>query len=69
MRLISHRGNIEKKINKKENDPDYLLNALDNGFDVEIDLRVNNLDSTVIECFVPVLAILQSKSYHQLLIS
>ena len=42
MRLISHRGNIEKKINKKENDPDYLLNALDNGFDVEIDLRVNN---------------------------
>ena len=33
------------------------------------ELIKNNLDSAVIECFVPVLAILQSKSYHQLLIS
>jgi hypothetical protein len=42
MKFISHRGNIEKKNNKKENDPDYILTALEIGFDVEIDFRVNN---------------------------
>ena len=38
MILISHRGNtagIEKDL---ENKPDYIFNALDKGFDVEIDI-------------------------------
>ena len=39
-RIISHRGNIEGPNPEKENHPDYILNALSKGFDVEIDLRV-----------------------------
>ena len=39
MILISHRGNIYKKIQKLENNPDYIDSALNQGFDVEIDIR------------------------------
>ena len=33
---------MKKKNNKKENEPEYILNALLKGFDVEIDLRVKS---------------------------
>lgn len=36
--LISHRGNICGK-SSLENSPDYIDNALEKGFDVEIDIR------------------------------
>jgi hypothetical protein len=38
MILISHRGNLEGKIPEKENHPDYIDEAIELGFDVEIDL-------------------------------
>ena len=38
MRLISHRGNINKPISLKENTSDYILLALEKGYDVEIDV-------------------------------
>jgi hypothetical protein len=38
MKLISHRGNINGKIPERENSPDYILEALQKGFDVEVDI-------------------------------
>ena len=42
MILISHRGNINGKINELENNPDYINDALIIGYDVEIDIWVIN---------------------------
>jgi hypothetical protein len=42
MIYISHRGNLEGKSEKDENNPDYILNAVDKGFDVEIDVWFKN---------------------------
>ena len=42
MIYISHRGNLEGKSEKDENNPDYILNAADKGFDVEIDVWFKN---------------------------
>jgi hypothetical protein len=41
MKLISHRGNIEKKKKKLENTVSYINSALSLGFDVEIDVWFN----------------------------
>jgi hypothetical protein len=38
MILISHRGNLNGKIENSENEPDYIRRALDAGFDCEIDV-------------------------------
>ena len=38
MKLISHRGNLNGPIPKKENHPDYIYEALQAGYDVEIDV-------------------------------
>mgnify|MGYP001239753836 FL=1 len=38
MILISHRGNLNGKKIDKENSPQYIKNALNEGFDVEIDV-------------------------------
>lgn len=38
MRLISHRGNLNGPIPEKENHPDYIWEALQAGYDVEIDV-------------------------------
>ena len=38
MIYISHRGNIEGKSEKNENNPEYIMKAVDKGFDVEIDV-------------------------------
>tara|TARA_Y100000004_G_scaffold56292_1_gene62667 strand:+ start:700 stop:1146 length:447 start_codon:yes stop_codon:yes gene_type:complete len=38
MILISHRGNLSGKINSRENKPDYVLEAIDAGYNVEIDV-------------------------------
>ncbi len=38
MKLISHRGNINGKIPERENHPDYIDEAIQLGYDVEIDL-------------------------------
>ena len=40
MILISHRGNLNNIDPENENNPDYVNNALDQGFNVEIDVRV-----------------------------
>lgn len=38
MILIAHRGNINGPNPERENHPDYILEALDNGYEVEVDL-------------------------------
>lgn len=40
--FIAHRGNTTGPDPKRENSPDYILEALGEGYDVEIDLRVYN---------------------------
>lgn len=42
MVFISHRGNINGKIDSCENDPVYIDSAISKGFDVEIDVWVTN---------------------------
>ena len=42
MYLISHRGNINSIEKNRENSPDYINEALKNGFDVEVDVRFEN---------------------------
>ena len=42
MILISHRGNLTGPNPKKENHPDYILNALREGYEVEIDVWYTN---------------------------
>ena len=44
MRLIAHRGNINGKNPFYENSPKYCQDAIDKGFDVEIDLRLIDQD-------------------------
>jgi hypothetical protein len=38
MRIISHRGNVNGRLIEVENSPDHIENALNSGFDVEVDL-------------------------------
>jgi hypothetical protein len=38
MILISHRGNIDGRLENVENSPDYITFALNQGYDVEIDV-------------------------------
>jgi len=40
--LISHRGNINGRIEEAENRPDYIDDAIRLGYDVEIDIWVKN---------------------------
>lgn len=42
MILISHRGNIDGPNKKLENSPEYLIMAINSGFDVEVDVWVLN---------------------------
>lgn len=42
MKLISHRGNLCGEKPLYENSPSYIEEAISEGFDVEIDLRVEN---------------------------
>jgi hypothetical protein len=42
MKLISHRGNISGPNPQKENHPNYILNALNKGYEVEIDVWYTN---------------------------
>jgi hypothetical protein len=42
MILISHRGNIDGVHKSYENQVDYINNALNEGFEVEIDVRCHN---------------------------
>ena len=42
MKIISHRGNINGSIPKMENKPEYIINAINLGFDVEVDLWIVN---------------------------
>ena len=41
MKLIAHRGNTNGARPDKENDPEYLLQAVDNGYDCEVDVQVD----------------------------
>lgn len=38
MKLISHRGNIYRSIPERENTPEYIQEALDLGYEVEVDV-------------------------------
>ena len=40
MKIISHRGNKNGPNPKLENNPDYIVAAINSGFDVEVDVRV-----------------------------
>lgn len=42
MFYISHRGNINGKNKKEENNPEYIKIALQKGYEVEIDVRYKN---------------------------
>ena len=42
MIYISHRGNLDGKSENDENNPEYIVNALKKGFDVEIDVWFKN---------------------------
>lgn len=44
MRIISHRGNLDGPIPEKENKLTYIDEAIEAGFDVEIDLRFKDGD-------------------------
>jgi len=38
MKLIAHRGNIDGPNPSEENNPEYIEEAIENGFDVEVDI-------------------------------
>lgn len=40
MRFISHRGNLYGPDEKRENEPDYILDAIKNGVEVEVDVWI-----------------------------
>ena len=42
MIYISHRGNLTGKSSKDENNPDYIMEAVESGYDVEIDVWFKN---------------------------
>ena len=42
MRIISHRGNLDGSNSSLENSPNYILRAIELGFDVEVDLWYEN---------------------------
>ena len=42
MILISHRGNINGPITEKENSPEYISDAINKGYNVEIDVWYEN---------------------------
>ena len=42
MKFIAHRGNINEKKPEKENHPDYILEAMQLGYDVEVDVWYEN---------------------------
>lgn len=44
MKIISHRGNLEGSHREYENHPSYIQNAMDCGFDVEVDVWVVGKD-------------------------
>ena len=43
VRLIAHRGNTKGSLPKRENTVAYIEEAIESGFDVEIDIRANEL--------------------------
>jgi hypothetical protein len=42
MILIAHRGNFKGRNPEKENNPDYIKDAVERGYYVEVDVWVNN---------------------------
>jgi hypothetical protein len=44
MKIISHRGNLTGPNKSRENSPDYIEEAMTNGYDVEVDLRMKGVD-------------------------
>lgn len=44
MKLIAHRGNINGPNSSLENQPETIDNAIELGFDVEVDIRYDTLD-------------------------
>ena len=42
MKLIAHRGNTQGRVPEKENDPRYVMEKIERGFYVEVDVWYNN---------------------------
>lgn len=47
MKLIAHRGNVNGPDPSKENNPEYIEQAISQGFDVEIDINYSTLDKSL----------------------
>lgn len=48
MKLISHRGNVAGRIPNLENNPSYISDAISEGYDVEIDLWVTDMENDIL---------------------
>ena len=48
MKLISHRGNIDGKLVSYENEPNYIDIAINEGFDVEVDVWYTNQSGKIL---------------------
>ena len=44
VKLISHRGNMKGKNPDRENHPDYIMEALNKGYHVEVDVHYKDGD-------------------------
>lgn len=47
MKLIAHRGNTNGHNSKTENHPDQIIKCIENGYDVEVDLRYDTKTDTL----------------------
>lgn len=68
MRLIAHRGNISGPKPEFENNPEYIVQALDKGFDVEIDVWIDKtFEKSYDETTIKALRVLEYDSEIELL--
>lgn len=47
MKVIAHRGNLSGPNPKLENNPDYLLKAIEKGYDVEVDVWYDKIQNQI----------------------
>ena len=52
MKLIAHRGNTTGPNTERENNPEYLIHAVDKGYDCEVDVWVVNTINNVQEVWL-----------------
>ena len=47
MKLIAHRGNIDGPNPETENTPEQIVKCIDQGYDVEVDIRIDIKTNTL----------------------